>query len=178
MKKYFLIVIVFALAACSARKVNKSETTKTENVEATIKTEKTADAQKVTEKTEVVKADVKTDEYEVEPVDTSKAIEITSPEGKTTKIKNGKIKSRSTADKTSQARTETVKERQQNSETTSAAVVSNKTENATVRTVDKKEPGKTTAIAFVSWAWLLILVVAVAVLWYVGIIRRKKQVSN
>lgn len=122
MRKLFLCVFVLiALASCRAKKTDKHETTeilKTEGKSATV--DETAKETATANNVQVV---TNSDLHEnisgftIDPIDPKKPVEITTPDGKTTTVKNGSI-NYSSHDKTDKTtKTETDKTTTQATET-------------------------------------------------------------
>lgn len=89
--KLILSALAFTLLSCGARKVEKSETE--------VKTEVTTTVKDTTSKVSETKTNETvntfTDELEIKPIDTTKAIEIIDANGKVTKFKNAVLKRKS-----------------------------------------------------------------------------------
>jgi len=85
--KNLLILLSFLLISCGARNVNKEEK-KLDSIAKTIAVVKT---DSVSKDSTSIKFDVETEEIVIEPVDSTKPIEITNNEGKVTKYKNARL---------------------------------------------------------------------------------------
>ena len=92
MKKTLILLSAFTLLSCASRKVNKSETEVKTEVTTTVKDT----TSKVTETKKAEKETINTDELEIIPIDTTKAIEVIDINGKVTTYKNAKIKRKTT----------------------------------------------------------------------------------
>ena len=91
-KKTLILLSAFTLLSCASRKVNKSETEVKTEVTTTVKDT----TSKVTETKKAEKETINTDELEITPIDTTKAIEVIDINGKVTTYKNAKIKRKTT----------------------------------------------------------------------------------
>lgn len=94
--KHLLILIAFTLFSCGAKTVNKEEK-KTDSTSVNIQVVKTDSTS--TDST-AINFDVETEEIAIEPVDTTKPIEIVNNEGKVTKYKNARISKKKRKDNT------------------------------------------------------------------------------
>lgn len=94
--KHLLILIAFSLLSCRAKTLNKEEK-KTDSTSTNIEVVKTDSTS--TDST-AINFDVETEEIAIEPVDTTKPIEIVNNEGKVTKYKNARISKKKRKDNT------------------------------------------------------------------------------
>lgn len=148
-----IFAILFLMLSCGARKVQHSKSE--------IKTEAVVtEAEKknsVTEtKTEVAK-DVTTDEIEILPIDTSKAVELTAPDGKVTKFKNATLHKRNSLDKTKVIQsnlTTTAEEKKKDSN------VKTNTKTA-VRNVQRDQFNVSEMLLSLWWLWMIIILILV-----------------
>lgn len=182
-----LLFFTIFLVSCSARKMDKSKTEKTENEHVTDKS--------VVNTTEGINKVVETE------IDTIVKIpeKVSQASAPLEDLKEGKPLINETDDfvtetrynpKTGAVDTKTtqkakdiqVKAKKKETTNVQRAIVENKnidkktgsTSKEEKKSVDKKAPSSTWGAALLSWAWVIILIVVVAVLWYVGIIRRRK----
>jgi hypothetical protein len=94
--KAITLLLAFILISCGAKKLNK-EIIKTDSIAKEVAVVKT-DCTSIENKE--IKFDVVTDDVIIEPVDTTKPIEIINNEGKVTKYKNARISHKKRKDNT------------------------------------------------------------------------------
>ena len=96
MKKILLFFIAIIFISCGIRKVEKS----TLDVKKDVDKEVATVDNKVSEAKTETNNDVTTDDIEIVPIDSTKAIEVVAPDGRVTKYKNARISNKKTVDKT------------------------------------------------------------------------------
>jgi hypothetical protein len=104
--KNLLILLSFLFISCGVRNVNKEEK-KLDSIAKTIAVVKT---DSVSKDSTSIKFDVNTEEIVIEPVDSTKPIEITNNEGKVTKYKNARLSKKKKKDNTIVVNEKTVSE--------------------------------------------------------------------
>jgi hypothetical protein len=147
--KAITLLLAFLLFSCGAKKVNK-EIVKTDSIAkevAVIKTDCTSIENKQ------VKFDVVTDDLIIEPVDTTKPIEIINNEGKVTKYKNARLSHKKRKDNTKVIESKNVAKNVVDSLANEVKV--NKSESKKI--VEKKQFSWSTFIIDLWWVWLLII---------------------
>ncbi len=144
MKKILLFFITLLFISCGIRKVEKS----TLDVKKDVDKEVATVDNKVSEAKTETNNDITTDDIEIVPIDSTKAIEIVAPDGKVTKYKNARISNRKTVDKTKMVNDVKAVEMSQ----TKASEKSNE-----VTKVSEKETERTSW----SWWWLLLLLIPI-----------------
>jgi len=149
MKNITILLLAILLTSCGARKVNKSTTeTKTETaIFETVKTDNVSETKKETVN------DVVTDDFEVEPIDTAKPIEVIAPNGSKTTFKNARFKRKTITDKTKHVETAKASKTEQKSINTTIS----KQEKATVKNVDRKQFSISEMLLDLWWLWLLLI---------------------
>jgi hypothetical protein len=147
--KAITLLLAFILISCGAKKVNK-EIIKTDSIAkevAVIKTDCTSIENKQ------VNFDVVTDDLIIEPVDSSKAIEIINNDGKVTKYKNARLSHKKRKDNTIVIESKNVAKNVVDSLANEVKV--NKSESKKV--IEKKQFSWSTFIIDLWWVWLLII---------------------
>ena len=138
----FLIALIFI--GCGTRKVEKS----TLDVKKDVDKEVVTVDNKISEVKIETNNDVTTDDIEIVPIDSTKAIEIVAPDGRVTKYKNARISNKKTVDKTKVVNdvkaSENIKTK-----------ISDKSNEVT-----KVSEKKTERISW-SWWWLLLLFIPI-----------------
>ena len=141
--KVTYILILLLLVGCGTRKVNKSDTETTRKTEVTI-----SDTTKIVTNT-AYNIDKVVNDFEIEPIDTTKAIVIIDNTGKKTSYLNAKIRHR--------------REISQNKTLKSEIVQSSRKENIKqtqqTKTSVKQIEKKASIITELWWLWLLIFVI-------------------
>lgn len=111
MKKILFLLTIFTITSCgSIRKVDKSTT----KVEKEVTVDQTKETTEVSKKIENKTTDTKTEnqndivfeDLDIVPIDTTKTLDVTTPDGKVTKYKNAKFISKKTIDKSKSTKTE------------------------------------------------------------------------
>ena len=138
MRYLFLLLL---LVGCGARKVNKSTTETTTKSEITV-----VDSTKIDTK-EDIEATICTDEFEITPIDTIKALVIIDSHGKKTTIVNGRIKKRTQMSRFKASKSQSVHN------TRKTQKKATKTTKASVKHVERKEP--------FGWLWLLLIIAVI-----------------
>ena len=148
-----ILTILFAVfvSACGARTVNKQETKidSTATAVTVFKTDSTATD------TKRIDFDTQTDEICIEPVDTTKPIEITNNSGEVTKYKNARLSHKKKKDNTI-----VVEEKKVSKivvDTTANEVEVNKVESAKV--VYKEQFNWSKFVLSFWWLWLLLIII-------------------
>jgi hypothetical protein len=147
--KAITLLLAFILISCGAKKVNK-EIIKTDSIAKEVAVVKT-DCTSIENKQ--VKFDVVTDDLIIEPVDTTKPIEIINNEGKITKYKNARISHKKRKDNTIVIEDKKVSKIVVDSLTNEIEV--NKIESKKI--VYKEQFSWSTFILDLWWIWLLII---------------------
>jgi phage anti-repressor protein len=161
MKKLISIFAILLLVSCGVRKVDKSniEIKKEATIETTkevaakiVKTDSTS----TSSKTEI-KNNILVDDFEIVPIDSTKTIDITAPNGKVTKYKNARISHKNSTDKSNiiieKKILKTAKE--------TAVIKGKETTKAKKNETIKASEKKTEAIHFSWWLLLLLLIIPV-----------------
>ncbi len=148
MKKLTLL-LAFLLIGCGAKTLNK-DVTKTDSIAKEVEVVKT-DCTSIENKE--IKFDVVTDDVIIEPVDTTKPIEIINNEGKVTKYKNARISHKKRKDNTIVIEDKKVSKIVVDSLTNEIEV--NKIESKKI--VYKEQFNWGTFILQLWWLWLLII---------------------
>ena len=136
---------IILLTSCGARKVNKSITT----TDSTATFTQVVKTDSVSKETTDIYYDITTDDIIIEPIDSTKAIEITDSFGKVTKVKNARISRKKKTDNTIVANTKEIAKNVLDS-------VFNKVvlhKSVSTKVVDKKQFD----ILGYWWLWLLIV---------------------
>ena len=149
MKQLALLLALF-LFSCGARTVNK-EQKKTDSIATTKRVVKIDSTAKETKK---IIFDVATDDVCIEPVDTTKPIEITDNSGKVTKYKNARLSHRKRKDNTIVVQDKNVAKIIVDSMTNEIEI--KKVEDK--RIVYKEQFNWSTFILSLWWLWLLIII--------------------
>jgi hypothetical protein len=149
--KTILVFLSIILFSCGSRTVNKEVKT-TDSIAKTIAVVKTDSTSK---DSTAIKFDVETEEIAIEPVDSTKPIEITNNEGKVTKYKNARISKRKKKDNTILVNEKTVAKIVVDS--ISNEIVVNKIEDAKI--VYKEQFNWSTFILQLWWLWILVIVI-------------------
>jgi hypothetical protein len=144
-----LLLIAIFLTSCGAKTLNK-ETEKTDSIATVTQVMKTDSTAKETTE---AKFDITTDEVCIEPVDSTKPIEITNNEGKVTKYKNARLSHKKRKDNTIVIKEKTVNKIVVDSVTNEIEI--NKVVSSKV--VYKEQFNWGTFILQLWWLWLLIL---------------------
>ena len=151
MKKTIILLSALTLVSCGARKVQKSETE--------VKTEVTTTVKDTTSKVSETKTNETvntfTDELEIKPIDTTKAIEIIDSNGKVTKFKNAVLKRKSRQENKT---TETEKKVAENASKTSKNEVKQTVKERTKQT-DKK------AVSFWVYFWIVLFLILLVLIY-------------
>ena len=156
MKKTLILLSSLTLVGCASRKVNKSETEVKTEVTTTVKDT----TSKVTETKKAEKETINTDELEITPIDTTKAIEVIDINGKVTTYKNAKIKRKQTqVNKTTETETKVAE---------NASKVGKTEAKQTVK--EQKKQIDKEAVSFFDYFWILLLLLLL-----VGIYRFYKK---
>ena len=142
--KNLIFLIALILIGCGTRKVEKS----TLDVKKEVDKEVSTVDNKVSESKTETSNDVVTDDIEIVPIDSTKAIEVIAPDGKVTKYKNARISNKKIVDKTKVVNDTKVVE-------SSQAKASEKS-NEVIKVSEKK-----TERTSWSWWWLLLLLIPV-----------------
>jgi hypothetical protein len=164
MKNILLILTIILLSGCGIRKVDKSNTKIEKEVtidqsKETIEVSKTIE-NKETENNSVFDNDIVFEELDIVPIDTTKAISITTPDGKFTKFENAKISSRKTIDKSKTTKKD--KSIENKTIDLSKAVK----EKAKIKAKDKLIVAKKESMAkHFNWWWLLLLLIIPVARW-------------
>ena len=149
--KTILVFLSIILFSCGSRTVNKEVKT-TDSIAKTIAVVKT---DSISKDSTSIKFDVETEEIAIEPVDSTKPIEITNNEGKVTKYKNARISKRKKKDNTIIVNEKTVAKIVVDS--ISNEIVVNKIEDAKI--VYKEQFNWSTFILQLWWLWILVIVI-------------------
>ena len=149
--KTILVFLSIILFSCGSRTVNKEVKT-TDSIAKTIAVVKT---DSISKDSTAIKFDVETEEIAIEPVDSTKPIEITNNEGKVTKYKNARISKRKKKDNTIIVNEKTVAKIVVDS--ISNEIVVNKIEDAKI--VYKEQFNWSTFILQLWWLWILVIVI-------------------
>jgi len=152
--KNLLILLSFLFISCGARNVNK-EDKKLDSIAKTIAVVKT---DSVSKDSTSIKFDVNTEEIVIEPVDSTKPIEITNSEGKVTKYKNARLSKKKRKDNTILVNEKTVSEITVDSFSNEVEV--KKTENTKV--VYKEQFSWSKFLLDLWWLCLLLLLILYA----------------
>ena len=163
MKQLALLLALF-LFSCGARTVNK-EQKKTDSIAKVTTVVKT---DSISSETKKINFDVTTDDICIEPVDTTKPIEITNNEGKVTKYKNARLSHRKRQDNTIVVQDKIV----------AKIVIDSTTNEIEIKKVDnskivyKEQFNWSTFILQLWWIWLLIIIVCyLAYRYYKGFLK-------
>jgi hypothetical protein len=159
-----ILILTFLLLSCGARNVNKEEikTDSTSTETAIVKIDCTAI------ETKEIKFDVVTEDVVIEPVDTTKPIEVTNNEGKITKYKNARISHKKRKDNTIVIEDKKVAKIVVDSITNEIEV--NKVENKKV--VFKEQFNWSTFVLSFWWLWLIIIIACyLAYRYYKGVLK-------
>jgi uncharacterized protein YunC (DUF1805 family) len=149
--KNLLILLSFLFISCGARNVNK-EDKKLDSIAKNIAVVKT---DSVSKDSTSIKIDVETEEIVIEPVDSTKPIEITNSEGKVTKYKNARLSKKKRKDNTIFVNEKTVSEITVDSVSNEVEV--KKVENKKI--VYKEQFSWSKFLLDLWWLWLLILLI-------------------
>jgi hypothetical protein len=149
--KQLALLLALLLFSCGAKTLNK-EVAKTDSIAKEVEVVKT-DCTSIENKE--IKFDVVTDDVIIEPVDTTKPIEIINNEGKVTKYKNARISHKKRKDNTIVIEDKKVAKIVVDSLTNEIEV--NKIESKKI--VYKDQFSWSTFILDLWWLWLLILLV-------------------
>jgi hypothetical protein len=144
--KIKLIATIFLISgiwSCGTRKVNKSDTETTTKTEVTI-----SDTTKIVTNT-AYNIDKVVNDFEIEPIDTTKAIVIIDNTGKKTSYLNAKIRHRR----------ETSRNKTLKSEIVQSSRKENIKQTAQTKTSVKQIEKKASIITELWWLWLLIFVI-------------------
>lgn len=156
MKKTIILLSALTLVSCASRNVNKSE--------AEVKTEVTTTVKDTTSKVTETKTNETvntfTDELEIKPIDTTKAIEIIDSNGKVTKFKNAVLKRKTKEVKQTTATEKKVAENVSKTVKTKA--------KQTVKQQTKQTEKE--AVSFLNYFWIVLLLLLL-----VGIYRFYKK---
>lgn len=139
------ILILLLLVGCGTRKVNKSDTEITTKTEVTI-----SDTTKIVTNTAYNIETIK-DNFEIEPIDTCKAIVIIDNNGKKTSYLNAKIRHRREISQNKTQKTEIVQ----------SSHKKNIKATTQTKTSDKQIERKASIITEFWWLWLLIFVILI-----------------
>lgn len=150
--KHLLILLAFTLLSCGAKTLNKEEK-KTDSTSVNIEVVKTDST--ATDSTSI-KFDVETEEIAIEPVDTTKPIEIINNEGKVTKYKNARLSKKKRKDNTIVVKEKTVSKIVVDSVSNEIEV--NKVESSKI--VYKEQFSWSKFILDLWWLWLILLLIA------------------
>ena len=163
MKTITLFLVLF-LFSCGARTVNK-EQKKTDSIAKVTTVVKT---DSISSETKKINFDIITDDICIEPVDTTKPIEITNNEGKVTKYKNARLSHRKRQDNTIVVQDKIV----------AKIIVDSMTNEIEIKKVDnskivyKEQFNWSTFILQLWWLWLLIIIACYLVYrYYKGFIK-------
>lgn len=148
--KLTTLIFTLLLIGCGAKTLNKEQTKTDSTAVATqiIKTDSTS-----TDSTSI-KFNVATEEIIIEPVDTTKPIEITNNEGKVTRYKNARLSKKKRKDNTIVVNEKSVSKIVVDSLTNEIEV--NKVESSKI--VYKEQFNWGTFILQLWWLWLLIII--------------------
>lgn len=144
------IIALLLLLSCGARTINK-DTTTTDSTATTTQVTKVDSTATATTK---IGFDVTVDEICIEPVDTTKPIEVTNKKGEVTKYKNARLSHKKRKDNTIVVKEENVSKIVVDSLTNEIEV------NKEIKTkiVYKEQFNWSTFILSLWWLWLLILI--------------------
>lgn len=143
--KVTYILVLLLLVGCGTRKVNKSDTENNTKTEVTI-----SDTTKIVTNT-AYNIDKVVNDFEIEPIDTTKAIVIIDNTGKKTSYINAKIRHRRETSQNKTLKTEIVQSsRKENIKQTQQTKTS-------VKQIEKKA----SIITELWWLWLLIFVILI-----------------
>jgi len=163
MKQLALLLALF-LFSCGARTVNK-EQKKTDSIATTKRVVKIDSTAKETKK---IIFDVATDDVCIEPVDTTKPIEITDNSGKVTKYKNARLSHRKRKDNTIVVQDKNV----------AKIIVDSMTNEIEIKRVEdkkivyKEQFNWSTFILQLYWLWLLLILAGyIAYRYYKGYLK-------
>lgn len=143
--KIKFILILLLLVGCGTRKVNKSNTETTTKTEVTI-----SDTTKIVTNT-AYNIDKVVNDFEIEPIDTTKAIVIIDNTGKKTSYINAKIRHRRETSRNKTLKTETVQ----------SSHKENIKQTQQTKTSVKQIEKKASIITELWWLWLLIFVILI-----------------
>jgi hypothetical protein len=141
--KVTYILVLLLLVGCGTRKVNKSNTETTTKTEVTI-----SDTTKIVTNT-AYNIDKVVNDFEIEPIDSTKAIVIIDNTGKKTSYINAKIRHRR----------ETSRNKTLKSEIVQSSHKKNIKQTAQTKTSVKQIEKKASIITEFWWLWLLIFVI-------------------
>lgn len=141
--KYLLVLLL--LVSCGTRKVNKSDTENKTKTEVTI-----SDTTKIVTNT-AYNIDKVVNDFEIEPIDTTKAIVIIDNTGKKTSYINAKIRHRRETSRNKTLKTEIVQSSRKE----------NIKQTAQTKTSVKQIERKASIITELWWLWLLIFVILI-----------------
>lgn len=150
MKKQIFILVSLVFISCGSRNLKKQDT-KTDSIAKTIAVVKT---DSISKDSTSIKFDVQTEEIVIEAVDTTKAIEITNNEGKTTLYKNARISKKKRKDNSIVV----------NKKIVSKIVVDSLTNEIEVEKVESKKIVYKEQFSFskflidLCWLWLILLI--------------------
>ncbi len=150
--KLHALLLALMLISCGAKTVNKEEK-KTDSVATTIEVVKTDSTSIESKETQF---DVVTDDVIIEPVDTTKPIEVTNKKGEVTKYKNARLSHKKRTDNTIVIQDKIVSKIVVDSVANEIEV--NKVENKKI--VYKEQFNWSTFV--LSFLWLLILIIIAA----------------
>lgn len=159
--KNLLLFVAFLLFSCGAKTLNKEQTIidSTATEVAVVKTDS------VSIETKETNFDVETTEIIIEPVDTTKPIEVTNKKGEVTKYKNARLSHKKRTDNTIVIQDKIVSKIVVDSVANEIEV--NKVENKKV--VYKEQFNWSTFVISFWWLWLLIaLAIYLGYKWYKG----------
>ena len=159
--KFILLTFAFLLFSCGAKTLNKEQTIidSTATEVAVVKTDS------VSIETKETNFDVETTEIIIEPVDTTKPIEVTNKKGEVTKYKNARLSHKKRTDNTIVIQDKIVSKIVVDSVANEIEV--NKVENKKV--VYKEQFNWSTFVISFWWLWLLIaLAIYLGYKWYKG----------
>jgi len=150
--KNLLLFIAFLLFSCGAKTLNKEQTIidSTATEVAVVKTDS------VSIETKETNFDVETTEIIIEPVDTTKPIEVTNKKGEVTKYKNARLSHKKRTDNTIVIQDKIVSKIVVDSVANEIEV--NKVENKKV--VYKEQFNWSTFVLSFWWLWILIVIAA------------------
>lgn len=151
MKNLFLFV-AFLLFSCGAKTLNKEQTI----IDSTATAVDVVKTDSVSIETKETNFDVETTEIIIEPVDTTKPIEVTNKKGEVTKYKNARLSHKKRTDNTIVIQDKIVSKIAVDSVANEIEV--NKVENKKI--VYKEQFNWSTFVLSFWWLWILIVIVA------------------
>jgi len=146
---FYIAVIAIALSSCGAKKLSKTEV-KTDSIASVVENTKIDSVSKETKTTNI---DISTDEYFIEPIDTSKSIELTDANGKVTKVKNARIRSKKVKNNSNVVESKEIVKTAVKNLNTNVSVSKSKTTKDLV----KEQFNWSTFILSFWWLWLIII---------------------